>query len=187
MQRAELGLPSYRPRPLGGVFFVLPVRMVQSEIVAIRFSILQTSHFTIISMGTAVGAANLRNFEAKITAEPELYGKITVRHLNPPHREESQIQYRFAAIEQDIGPIEVVVSNTDGNVNFPIQETTERVFYKLWKMASLTGFLTGREAAKFGLRALAPGMARELGPQGIHVAHLIIDSGSIKGDRSIIF
>ncbi|NQV70483.1 MAG: class I SAM-dependent methyltransferase [Pseudohongiella sp.] len=29
--------------------------------------------------------SNLRNFEAKITAEPELYGKITVRHLNPPH------------------------------------------------------------------------------------------------------
>lgn len=30
-------------------------------------------------------APNLRNFEEKITAEPELYGKITVRHLNPPH------------------------------------------------------------------------------------------------------
>jgi predicted methyltransferase len=30
-------------------------------------------------------APNLRNFEAKITAAPELYGKITVRHLNPPH------------------------------------------------------------------------------------------------------
>ena len=28
---------------------------------------------------------NLENFEAKITADPELYGKITVRHLNPPH------------------------------------------------------------------------------------------------------
>jgi predicted methyltransferase len=28
---------------------------------------------------------NLRGFEAKITAEPELYGKVTVRHLNPPH------------------------------------------------------------------------------------------------------
>lgn len=28
---------------------------------------------------------NLRAFEAKITAEPELYGKVTVRHLNPPH------------------------------------------------------------------------------------------------------
>ncbi len=31
--------------------------------------------------------------------------------------------------------------------------------------------------AKFGLRALAQSMARELGPQGIHVAHLIIDGG----------
>jgi len=28
---------------------------------------------------------NLRFFEAKITAAPELYGKITIRHLNPPH------------------------------------------------------------------------------------------------------
>ena len=28
---------------------------------------------------------------------------------------------------------------------------------------------------KFGLRALAQSMARELGPQGIHVAHVIVD------------
>ncbi len=28
---------------------------------------------------------NLRNFEEKITADPDLYGKITVRHLNPPN------------------------------------------------------------------------------------------------------
>ena len=33
----------------------------------------------------------------------------------------------------------------------------------------------GFAAAKFGLRALAQSMARELGPQGIHVAHVIID------------
>ncbi len=30
-------------------------------------------------------------------------------------------------------------------------------------------------ASKFGLRALAQSMARELGPQGIHVAHVVID------------
>src|SRR5262249_14180911 len=30
---------------------------------------------------------------------------------------------------------------------------------------------------KFGLRALAQSMARELGPQGVHVAHVIIDGG----------
>jgi len=28
---------------------------------------------------------NLRAFEEKITADPDLYGKITVRHLNPPN------------------------------------------------------------------------------------------------------
>ena len=35
---------------------------------------------------------------------------------------------------------------------------------------------------KFGLRALAQSMARELGPKGIHVAHTIID-GLIAGER----
>jgi hypothetical protein len=32
-------------------------------------------------------------------------------------------------------------------------------------------------SAKFGLRAVAQSLARELGPQNIHVAHLVIDSG----------
>jgi NAD(P)-dependent dehydrogenase (short-subunit alcohol dehydrogenase family) len=35
---------------------------------------------------------------------------------------------------------------------------------------------------KFGLRALAQSLAREFGPQGIHVAHTIVD-GQIAGDR----
>lgn len=35
---------------------------------------------------------------------------------------------------------------------------------------------------KFGLRALAQSMARELGPEGIHVAHVIID-GQIRSPR----
>jgi NAD(P)-dependent dehydrogenase (short-subunit alcohol dehydrogenase family) len=32
-------------------------------------------------------------------------------------------------------------------------------------------------AAKHGLRAVAQSMARELGPQGVHVAHVVIDGG----------
>ena len=32
-------------------------------------------------------------------------------------------------------------------------------------------------SAKFGLRAVAQSVARELGPKGIHVAHLVIDAG----------
>lgn len=35
---------------------------------------------------------------------------------------------------------------------------------------------------KFGLRALSQSMARELQPQGIHVAHVVID-GQIEGER----
>jgi NAD(P)-dependent dehydrogenase (short-subunit alcohol dehydrogenase family) len=37
-------------------------------------------------------------------------------------------------------------------------------------------------AAKAGLRAIAQSMAREYGPQGLHVAHVVIDGG-IDGDR----
>lgn len=35
---------------------------------------------------------------------------------------------------------------------------------------------------KFGLRALAQSMAREFGPQGVHVAHVVID-GQIESER----
>lgn len=124
-------------------------------------------------------------------------------------REEEQVTDFFAKVEKDFGPIEVCVFKFGGNVNFPIRDTTTRVFTKVWQMACLAGFLTGREAAnymvprqrgaiffagataslrggigyaafasaKFGLRALAQSMARELGPANIHVAHLIIDAG----------
>ncbi len=37
-------------------------------------------------------------------------------------------------------------------------------------------------SAKAGLRAVAASMARELGPRGVHVAHVIIDGG-IEGER----
>ena len=35
----------------------------------------------------------------------------------------------------------------------------------------------GFAVAKYGLRALAESMARELGPKGLHVAHFVIDGG----------
>ena len=38
-------------------------------------------------------------------------------------------------------------------------------------------------SAKFALRGLAQSLARELGPRGIHVAHLIID-GVMWGERA---
>ena len=128
-------------------------------------------------------------------------------------REESDMIALFDQVEAEIGPVEVAVFNIGANVNFPITETTVRVYTKVWEMACLGGFLMGREAAKRmaprgrgtilftgataslrggsgfsafsgakgALRMLAQSMARELGPQGIHVAHTIID-GAIDTD-----
>ncbi|OYY68433.1 SDR family NAD(P)-dependent oxidoreductase [Sphingomonas sp. 28-63-12] len=106
-------------------------------------------------------------------------------------------------------PLALCIFNIGANVQFPLLDTSERVFRKVWEMACYAGFLTGREAArrmlphgggsifftgataslrggkgyaafasaKAGLRAVAQSMARELAPQNIHVAHLVIDSG----------
>jgi hypothetical protein len=133
-------------------------------------------------------------------------GKVFGRALDA--RKEEEIVSFLGAADQH-APLEVCVFNIGANVNFPILETTERVFRKVWEMACYSGFLAGREAArlmlprgkghifftgataslrgghgyaafasaKFGLRAVAQSMARELGPKNIHVAHLVIDSG----------
>jgi NAD(P)-dependent dehydrogenase (short-subunit alcohol dehydrogenase family) len=122
-------------------------------------------------------------------------------------RKEEEMTALVAAIERDVGPIEVAVFNIGANVRFPVRETTSRVYYKVWEMGCFAGFLMGREVAKVmvprgrgtivftgatasvrgsagfsafagakhALRALAQSMARELGPEGIHVAHVVID------------
>ncbi|MBV8971730.1 MAG: SDR family NAD(P)-dependent oxidoreductase [Sphingomonadaceae bacterium] len=110
-------------------------------------------------------------------------------------------------IEAEVGPIAVAVFNVGANVPSPILAETARKYRKIWELAALGGFLTGREAArvmvprgagtilftgataslrggagfaafagaKHALRALAQSMARELGPKGIHVAHVVVD------------
>jgi NAD(P)-dependent dehydrogenase (short-subunit alcohol dehydrogenase family) len=133
-------------------------------------------------------------------------GRCTTRALDA--RKEEDVAAFLAAAEA-IAPLEAVIFNVGGNVRYPLLDTTERVFRKVWEMACYAGFLTGREAArlmaprglgsifftgataslrggagyaafasaKAGLRAVAQSMAREFGPQGLHVAHLVIDAG----------
>jgi NAD(P)-dependent dehydrogenase (short-subunit alcohol dehydrogenase family) len=67
-------------------------------------------------------------------------------------RDEDQTVALFEKIEAEIAPLEVVVFNIGANVNFPIRETTSRVYRKVWEMAAFAGFLAGREAA----RAMVP-------------------------------
>ncbi len=148
-------------------------------------------------------AEKLAKLKSEIEAEG---GACEVRALDA--RKEEDIT-AFLNEADAHAPLEVCIFNPGANVNFPLLETTERVFRKVWEMACYGGFLTGREAArlmlphgkgtilftgataslrggigyaafasaKFGLRAVAQSMARELGPQNIHVAHLIIDAG----------
>ncbi|MEO8715978.1 MAG: SDR family NAD(P)-dependent oxidoreductase [Acetobacteraceae bacterium] len=177
----------------------------------------------VIGAGDFIGAAIARRFAAEgytvlagrrhadklapLQAAIETAGgRCVARGLDA--RREDEIAAFIAAAEA-IAPLEACIFNVGANVNFPILETTERVFRKVWEMACCAGFLTGREAArvmvprgagsifftgatasvrggtgfaafasaKAGLRAVAQSMARELGPRGIHVAHLVIDSG----------
>ena len=127
-------------------------------------------------------------------------------------RNEAEMIALVDRIEADIGPLQVVVFNIGANVRFPVVETTAQVYSKVWEMAALAGFFTGREAArvmtprgkgtilftgatastrggagfsafagaKAALRQLAQSLAREMGPKGIHVAHVVVD-GMIDG------
>ena len=54
----------------------------------------------------------------------------------------------FLAEADAQAPLEVCIFNVGANVHFPILETTERVFRKVWEMACYSGFLAGREAAR---------------------------------------
>lgn len=177
----------------------------------------------IIGAGDFIGAAIARKFAAE--GYTVFVGRRTAEKLEPLKREIEAAGGRCEARALDARkedevtaflqaadahtPLEVVIANPGANVYFPILETTERVFFKVWEMACKAGFLTGREAArimlkhgrgsifftgatastrggsgyaafasaKAGLRAVAQSMARELGPQNIHVAHLVIDAG----------
>ena len=63
-------------------------------------------------------------------------------------RKEEEMTALVERIERDIAPLEVAVFNIGANVQFPITETTARVYFKVWEMACFAGFLMGREAAR---------------------------------------
>jgi NAD(P)-dependent dehydrogenase (short-subunit alcohol dehydrogenase family) len=119
----------------------------------------------VIGAGDFIGAAIARKFAAEgftvfagrrngdklapLVQEIEAQeGRIVARSLDA--RKEDEI----AAFLQDAdrtAPLEVCIFNVGANVNFPLVETTERVFRKVWEMACYSGFLAGREAARLML------------------------------------
>ena len=199
-----------------------PITELHAPSIAIMNQSKQNPVVVVMGAGNATGSAVARRFASEgYTAcvsrrnEEKLQPLIQsieeaggqARAFGADARKEEQVQAMFRTVEEEIGPIEVCVFNVGGNVKFPLEETTSRVYYKVWEMGCFAGFLTGREAvrymkprgrgtilftgatasmrgasgfaafsgAKFGLRSLAQSMAREFGPLGIHVAHVIID------------
>jgi NAD(P)-dependent dehydrogenase (short-subunit alcohol dehydrogenase family) len=75
-------------------------------------------------------------------------GKISGRSLDA--RNEADVT-SFLQDADRHAPLEVCIFNIGANVNFPILDTTERVFRKVWEMACYSGFLAGREAARLML------------------------------------
>ncbi len=183
----------------------------------------------IVGAGDGVGSAIARAFAREglavcITRRPRNLGSLEAvatsiraeggeaHAFGVDARNEADMIALVDRIEAGIGPLQVVVFNIGANVRFPVVETTAQVYSKVWEMAALAGFLTGREAArvmgprgkgtilftgatastrggagfsafagaKAALRQLAQSLAREMGPQGIHVAHVVID-GMIDG------
>lgn len=63
-------------------------------------------------------------------------------------RKEDEVIALVEEIESSIGPIEVMVFNIGANSPNSILTETARRYTKMWEMACLAGFLTGREAAK---------------------------------------
>lgn len=183
----------------------------------------------VVGAGDGVGSAIARAFAAEglavcMTRRPRNLDQLeavaasirdaggTAHAFGVDARVEADMIALVDRIEAEVGPLEVVVFNIGANVRFPVIETTAQVYSKVWEMAALAGFFTGREAArvmvprsrgtilftgatastrggagysafagaKAALRQLAQSLAREMGPQGIHVAHVVVD-GMIDG------
>src|ERR1700749_5108502 len=116
----------------------------------------------VIGAGDFIGAAITKKFAAEgftvfagrrkgeklgpLVAEIEAAGgRVIGRSLDARKEEESTTLLQDA---EAAAPLEVCIFNIGANVNFPLLETTERVFRKVWEMACYAGFLTGREAAR---------------------------------------
>ena len=116
----------------------------------------------VIGAGDFIGAAIAKRFACegytifagrrtaeklqKLKGEIEAEGGTCVARGLDARKEEDIIAFLDEADAH--APLEVCISNPGANVNFPILETTERVFRKVWEMACYAGFLAGREAAR---------------------------------------
>ena len=83
---------------------------------------------------------------APLVSEIEASGHAAVGRSLDARLEDEIV--RFLTEADQHAPLEVCIFNVGANVNFPILDTTERVFRKVCEMSCYAGFLAGREAAR---------------------------------------
>src|SRR6201993_296016 len=94
------------------------------------------------------GRRNGEKLEPLVKEVEAAGGIIFARSLDARKEEETTA---FLNDADKHAPLEICIFNVGANVNFPILETTDRVFRKVWEMACWAGFLAGREAARLML------------------------------------
>jgi short-subunit dehydrogenase len=100
---------------------------------------------------------------------------------------------RGAFVELDPADVEKSIAVTAYGAFLMAQQAAQRMLPNRHGAILFTGASAGVKGyaqsapfamGKFALRGLAQSMARELHPQGIHVAHVVIDGGIMSGRRA---
>jgi NAD(P)-dependent dehydrogenase (short-subunit alcohol dehydrogenase family) len=128
------------------------------------------------------------------------------------------VERGFARVREELGPVDVLVNHAASAVWKGARDISRREFERALEVGATGGLLCsqaaledmddggtivftgatsavrgrdgalGFSAAKFAVRGMAGSMARELGPEGVHVAHVVVDGqilrpGMDTGDR----
>jgi NAD(P)-dependent dehydrogenase (short-subunit alcohol dehydrogenase family) len=119
--------------------------------------------------------------------------------------DEGRVAEAFEAVRDAFGGVDILVNHASGAAWKGVRDISPDEFEQAWRVSAqgallcsqqaiadmddggtiiftgATSAVRGRDgavgfsAAKFAVRGMAESMARELGPEGIHVAHVVID------------
>ncbi|WP_436902109.1 SDR family NAD(P)-dependent oxidoreductase [Halovenus halobia] len=119
--------------------------------------------------------------------------------------DKERVEEAFETVREAFGPVDILVNHASGAAWKGVRDISPDQFEQAWRVSArgallcsqqavadmddggtiiftgATSAVRGRDgalgfsAAKFAVRGMAESMARELGPDGVHVAHVVID------------
>jgi NAD(P)-dependent dehydrogenase (short-subunit alcohol dehydrogenase family) len=152
-----------------------------------RIALAARSIDDLAGLATETGARTFACDASDIGAVKRLFADVAAA-LGDPHAVVYNASYRTRGPLIELDPAEVAKSLAVSAFGgfLVAQEATRRMLPKragtilfTGASASVKGYAQSAPFAmgKFALRGLAQSMARELSPQGIHVAHVVVDGG----------